>query len=74
MIQRNPTLKKVKRIIEVVQKNKKPISLTAISKVSNSGFYEVRSAVEFLKQHQIVNTTESSGRTTLVCMGEKQNE
>lgn len=62
----NPTIETQERIIQVIKKSEKPISITSISKLSKTGFNETKSSVAFLHKLGIVDLIVSSGNVTLV--------
>jgi hypothetical protein len=72
MISANPTIETQKRIIEVIENSSKPISLTAISKLSKKGYNEVKASVNFFAGLGILDLIISSGNSTFVIL-KKQN-
>lgn len=71
----NPTIKTQNRILNAIRQSDKPLSLTAISKRSGTGFNEVKSSIEFFQDLGIIEVIISSGTITLVQIKRgKQNE
>lgn len=68
----NPTIETQNRIIAVIENSNKPISLTAISKISKKGFNEVKASVNFLTRLGVLDLIISSGNSTFVIL-KKQN-
>jgi phage FluMu protein gp41 len=69
----NPTIETQNRIIEVIENSNKPISLTAISKLSKKGFNEVKASVNFLTRLGVLDLIISSGNSTFVIL-KKESE
>lgn len=69
----NPTIETQNRIIEVIENSNKPISLTAISKLSKKGFNEVKASVNFLTRLGVLDLIISSGNATFVIL-KKESE
>lgn len=69
----NPTIETLNRIIEVIENSNKPISLTAISKLSKKGFNEVKASVNFLTRLGVLDLIISSGNSTFVIL-KKESE
>jgi len=64
----NPTIETQNKIIEVIERAESPLSLTAISKLSKTGFYETKSSITFLHKLGIIDLVVSSGNVTLVTL------
>lgn len=62
----NPTIETQERIIKIIQKAKKPISITSISKLAKTSFYQTRTSISFLYKLGVLDLIISSGNITLV--------
>lgn len=72
----NPTLETQEKILNVLRNTEKPISITAISKNSKTGFNETKSSIKFFHKLGIIELIVSSGNTSLVQLksGDKNAE
>jgi len=71
-IKANPTMKVQEKILEVIGKSKNPISITSISKLSKTSFYQTKVSIDFLYRLGILDLIISSGNSTFVIL-KKQN-
>ncbi len=71
-IKANPTMKVQEKILEVIEKSKNPISITSISKLSKTSFYQTKVSIDFLYRLGILDLIISSGNSTFVIL-KKQN-
>ena len=72
----NPTIRIQERIINVIRKSEKPISLTKISELSKTGFNETKNSINFLHKLGFIDIIVSTGNITFVILkktGELQN-
>lgn len=70
----NPTIRTQKKVMEVVENSDNPISLTAISKLSKSGYNEVKASVLFLAKLGVFDLITSTGKTTFVLIKKGEEE
>jgi len=68
----NPTMETQKKVIEVLKNLEKPISITSLSKLAKTSFYQTRTSVEFLHRLQVIELIVSSGNTTFVILNKKE--
>jgi len=64
----NPTIRIQNRIIEVIKKSKRPMSITAIAKKANTGFNETKRSIDFLYKLKVIDLVISSGNSTIVIL------
>lgn len=76
MSKANPTQKTQQEILDVIQKSKLPMSVTAIASETGKGIYAVQETIKFLQRVGVVNTIITSGKSTIVFLnklGEQKN-
>lgn len=70
-VKANPTISTQEKILEVIRNEENPISLTEISKRSNTSFYQTKFSIEFLSSLGIVKLIHTSNNQTYVVLNKQ---
>jgi len=64
----NPTMKVQEKILKVIELSKNPISITAVSKLSKTSFYQTKVSIDYLYRLGVLELIISSGNSTFVIL------
>lgn len=64
----NPTIETQEKIIKVIQEAEMPISITSVSKLSKTSFYQTKTSIDFLHKLGVIDLIISSGNSTFVIL------
>jgi hypothetical protein len=73
-IKANPTMKVQEKILEVIENSKNPISITSISKLSKTSYYQTKVSIDFLYRLGVLDLIISSGNSTFVILKKQDCE
>ena len=68
----NPTVETQNKILEAVRNSARPISITSLSKLAGTSYYQTRSSINFLYKLGIVDLIVSSGNSKFVILIKKE--
>lgn len=70
----NPTKETQEKVLEVIKRTEKPLTITGVAQQSGVGFYQTRVSIDFLKSLGVLETIKTEGNVTIVFLKKNEGE